>query len=126
MASQIRKIMVTASELDLDFAEYRVSLTNYLKAKTGLKAISPDVIFRLGQIMAMRYPSVLANMHKNLPDNERVEPVHKRCKLSAVLVRDIRCAHDTGESIRSLARSYEISVSTVWKIVNERTWKNLN
>ncbi len=126
MASQIRKIMVTASELDLDFAEYRISVTNYLKAETGLQAISPDVIFRLGQITAMRHPSVAANMHKNLSDNERVEPVHKRCKLSAVLVKDIRCAYDTGESIRSLARSYELSVSTVWKIVNERTWKNLN
>jgi hypothetical protein len=76
MASRIRikgplpasKIVVTASERILNFPEYRITLTNYLKAETGLQAINPNAIFRLGQMMAARYPGVLANMHKNLPD----------------------------------------------------------
>jgi len=54
------------------------------------------------------------------------KPVDRRCKLTAVLVKDIRNAHDRGESIGSLARSYELSRSTVWKIVHGLYWKTVS
>jgi hypothetical protein len=119
--------MVTVSESILNFPDYAITLTSYLKAETGLKVVNPDAIFRLGQMMAARYPDVLANMHKNLPQiTEQPEAADRRCKLTAVLVKDIRNAHDAGESIRSLAIHYELSVSTVWKIVKGRIWKTLS
>jgi hypothetical protein len=57
--------------------------------------------------------------------NERVAPpVDRRRKLSSVLVKDIRSAHLEGVSIRSRARSYELSPATVWKIVHGHYWKS--
>ncbi len=133
MASQIRingplpasKIIVNVSERILNFPEYAITLTNYLKAETGLRAINPDAIFRLGQIMAARYPDVLANMHKNLPDiTEQPKSVDRRCKLRPEQVNEMRRLKTQGMSYRQLARRFGVSPSTVSKIIHGLCWKN--
>jgi hypothetical protein len=114
------------------------TLADLLEGKIGKKdRINIDELFRLGQAIGMTQmkrgkPAISAkNIWVSLSDltsprpNERVAPpVDRRRKLSAVLVKDIRSAHVDGESIRSLARSYELSPATVWKIVHGYYWKN--
>ncbi len=119
---------MTASERILSFPEYEITLTDYLKAETGLHAINPDAIFRLGQMMAARYPSVLANVHKNLPEiTEQPESLDKRCKLTAELASEMRHAYETENpkpSMRQLAERFGLkSSSQVCKILHNHSWK---
>jgi hypothetical protein len=131
MASQPRtngplpasKIVVNVSEHILNFPEHAITLTNYLKAETGLSAINPDAIFRLGQIMAARYPSVLANMHKNLPDiTEQPKSVDRRRKHPPEQDSEMRRIYDEGEvTMRQLAKRFGLSASRVSDILKKHT-----
>jgi len=99
-----------------------------LKAETGLRAINPDAIFRLGQMMAARYPDALANMHKNLPNiTEQPESLDRRCKLTAELASEMRHAYETEKpkpSMRQLAERFGLkSSSQVCKILHDHSWK---
>jgi hypothetical protein len=51
------------------------------------------------------------------------EPVDKRCKLTAQQVNEMRQAYTNKVSMHQLAKRYGVTVSTVWKIVHEHSWK---
>ncbi len=112
-----------------------VALSDLLEGKVEqMGRLDVDEIYRLGQAVGMQSgkhgdsPLPPKEVWVRLSDVTKrpLQPVDGRCKLSSVLVKDIRNAHDAGESIRSLARSYELSASTVSKIVHRHTWKNLS
>jgi hypothetical protein len=112
-----------------------VSLSDLLEGKVEQKGrLDIDEIYRLGQAVGMQSekhgdsPLPPKEVWVRLSDVTKppLQPVDGRCKLSPLLVKDIRNAHGSGESIRSLARSYELSASTVCKIVHRHTWKNLS
>ncbi len=92
---------------------------------TGINKITVDKLLH-----RIRFKFQLPHVTKKSPEPThgfgRIKRGDKRCKLTGVLVRDIRNAHDAGESIRSLAIHYELSTSTVWKIVKRHIWKTLN
>jgi hypothetical protein len=117
------RVIVNVREYVLNFPEYAITLTNYLKAETGLSAISPDAIFRLGQITAARYPSVLANMHRNLPDiTEQPKSVDRRRKHPPEQDSEMRRIYDGGEvTMRQLAKRFGLSASRVSDILKKRT-----
>src|SRR5437667_11548727 len=99
-----------------------VALSDLLEGKVEQAGpLDVDEIYRLGQAIGMQSgrqgdsPLPPKEVWVRLSDVTK-QPLHTldgRCKLSSMLVKDIRNAHDAGESIRSLARSYELSVSTV-------------
>lgn len=115
------------------------TLADLLEGKIGRKdRINVDELFRLGQAIGMTQmrhgnpPISAKNIWVSLsdlapeparPSERAAPPIDRRRKLSSVLVKDIRSAHVGGESIRSLARSYELSPATVWKIVHGYYWK---
>jgi len=116
------------------------TLADLLEGKLGQKdRINVDELFRLGQAIGMTQmkrgkpaispKNIWVSLSDLAPEPARLReraapPVDRRRKLSSVLVKDIRSAHVGGESIRSLARSYELSPVTVWKIVHGYYWKN--
>ncbi len=114
----------------LDFGEYTISLTNYLKAQTGLSEINPAAIFRLGLINAARYPDVVKKIHADVSsqDEQSLEFADGRCKNTPELVREIRrvCDAEPNLSIRQLGNRFSIPPSTVSDIISRRTWRNLS
>lgn len=50
---------------------------------------------------------------------------NRAARLTAALVREIRCLAAKGTSLRVLAKKYGVSDSTIWLIVQRKTWRHV-
>ena len=49
----------------------------------------------------------------------------QRRSLSPADVKKIRKLHEAGESMRAIARKYDLAVSHVWSIIRRRSWRDV-